>query len=611
MMDSAGSSTPNGAPFRSVEFLPVDLDVRDIGSGTLVMKSRFPLAQHEQVLPRVLADQAIKLSARPFIMQRQGVDREWVTQTFSETKRRSDAVAQWLLDQNIPHDRSILILSGNSIAHANLTFGAFTAGVPICPVSVNYGMAKSDFGRLTHVVNLVKPAVVFVEDATHFVKALSSVDFSNAIIVTASSNVVDSRTVSWNEVLATPVTEAVAARLNLIKPDHVAAYMLTSGSTGRPKAVIQTHAMKAANMAQAIQTLGKAAGWDDVILDWLPWSHVSGASGLMMTLYSGGVFRIDDGKPMPGAFEESLRNLREISPRYYVNVPIGYALLADALEADKHLRESFFRNLNIMLYGGAGLPQAVLDRIQKMAVETTGHRILGTSAYGSTETTSGCLSIYYPTERVGIGLPMPGIEVKLVPDGPRYEVRIRGPIITPGYLNEPEKNRDILDDDGFYKTGDYATFIDPADYTKGLAFAGRLAEEFKLTSGTWVRSGELRAELLKLLAPYVSELVICAEGRPHLTLMLWPNLSALAADKKTESELHEFIIDRLHRHNVSHVGSSSRIKRAMLLTEPPVVEAHEISDKGSVNRSIVLLRRAASLEMLYQNPPPLGVIVAE
>jgi feruloyl-CoA synthase len=611
MTGANNNSKSNGAPFRSVEFLPVDLDVRDVGGGTLVIQSRIPLAQHEQVLPRVLADQAIKLSARPFIMQRQGVDRAWVTQTFSETKRQSDAVAQWLLDQNIPHDRSILILSGNSIAHANLTFGALTAGVPICPVSVNYGMAKADFGRLTHVINLVKPAVVFVEDAAPFIKALTSVDLSDAIIVAASANVVGIHTVSWTEVLATPVTGAVAARLSQLKPDHVAAYMLTSGSTGRPKAVIQTHAMKAANMAQAIQTLGKAAGWDDVILDWLPWSHVSGASGLMMTLYSGGVFRIDDGKPMPGAFEESLRNLREISPRYYVNVPIGYALLADALEADHQLRGSFFRNLNIMLYGGAGLPQNVLDRIQKMAVETTGHRILGTSAYGSTETTSGCLSIYYPTERVGIGLPMPGIEVKLVPDGPRYEVRIRGPIITPGYLNEPEKNKDILDDDGFYKTGDYATFIDPADHTKGLAFAGRLAEEFKLTSGTWVRSGELRAELLKQLAPYVSELVVCAEGQPHLTLMLWPNHAASAADKKVESEIHDFIIDRLQRHNAFHAGSSGRIQRALILAEPPVVEAHEISDKGSVNRSIVLQRRAASLELLYQNPPPPGVIVIE
>ena len=611
MTDAAVNTQSFNALFRSVEFLPVDLDVRDIGNGTLVVKSRIPLQPHEQVLSRVLAEQAVKLSARPFMMQRQGPERAWVTQTFAETRRRSDAVAQWLLDRRIPHDKSILILSGNSIAHANLTFGALTAGVPICPVSVNYGMAKSDFGRLTHVVNLVKPAIVFVEDATHFIKALTSVDFGDAIIVTASSNVAVPRSVSWDEVLATPVTGDVERRLNELKPDHVAAYMLTSGSTGRPKAVIQTHAMKAANMAQAIQTLGKAAGWDDVILDWLPWSHVSGASGLMMTLYSGGVFRIDDGKPMPGSFEESLRNLREISPRYYVNVPVGYALLADALEADERLRESFFRNLNIMLYGGAGLPQNVLDRIQKMAVETTGYRILGTSAYGSTETTSGCLSIYYPTDKVGIGLPMPGIEVKLVPDGPRYEVRIRGPIITPGYLNEPEKNRDILDEAGFYKTGDYATFIDPADHTKGLAFAGRLAEEFKLTSGTWVRSGELRAELLKQLAPYVSELVICGEGRPHLTLMLWPNLSASVADKKSESDICDFILERLRKHNITHVSSSSRIQRALLLAEPPVVEAHEISDKGSVNRSIVLMRRALSLELLYQNPPPTGVIVIE
>lgn len=599
------------APFRPAKFIPVDLDVRDAGDGTLVLKSRIPLAPHEQILPRVLADQAAKLGERAFIMQRQGPDRAWVTQSFAETKQRSDAVAQWLLDRNIPQDRSVLILSGNSIAHANCKFGALTAGVPMCPVSINYGLAKANFGRLTHVVNLVRPAVVFVEDATQFVTALKNVDFGDAIIVTATPEIVGSQAVAWSDVLATPATDAVASRIAQLKPDQVAAYMLTSGSTGRPKAVIQTHAMKAANISQAIQTMGKAAGWDDLILDWLPWSHVSGASGLLMTLYAGGVFRIDDGKPIPGAFEESLRNLREVSPRYYVNVPIGYAFLADALEADAQLRKTFFRNLHIMLYGGAGLPQQVLDRIQNMAVETMGHRILGISAYGSTETTSGCLSIYYPTEKVGIGLPMPGIEVKLVPHGPRYEVRIRGPIITPGYLNEPEKSRDILDSDGFYKTGDYATFIDPDDYTKGLAFAGRLAEEFKLTSGTWVRSGELRAELLQRLAPFVSELVVCAENRAFVTLMLWLNHATVTAEKKQKSDLEAFVIERLRQHNAAPGGSSTRIQRALFLEEPPVIEAHEISDKGSVNRSIVLQRRAAKLELLYQNPPPPSVLVID
>jgi feruloyl-CoA synthase len=599
------------APFRPANFMPVDIDMRDVGDGTLILKSRLPLIPHEQVLPRIVDAQAKALNDRIFIEQRQGPDRAWVSQTFAQTKQRSDAVAQWLINRNIPADRSVLFLSGNSIAHANMKFGALAAGLPLCPVSINYGLAKSEFGRLTHVVNLVKPAVVFAENAAPFLNALKNVDFGDAVIVTTTPELVGDRAVAWSDILATPVTDAVTKRIAQLKPDSIAAYMLTSGSTGRPKAVIQTHAMKAANIAQATQTMGNVAGWDGVILDWLPWSHVSGASGLMMSLVCGGTFRIDDGKPLPGLFDESLRNLREVSLRYYVNMPIGYAILADALEADEELQKRFFKDMTIMLYGGAGLPQPVLDRIQAMAVKHTGHRILGISAYGSTETTSGCLSIYYPTEKVGIGLPMPGIEVKLVPHGPRYEVRIRGPIITPGYLNEPQKNKEILDEDGFYKTGDYATFIDPDDISQGLAFAGRLAEEFKLTSGTWVRSGELRAELVKTLAPYVSECVVCAEGRSHLTLMVWLNRGLMANEHKNDADMRNFIKERLQAHNTAHPGMSTRIQRALILEEPPQVEAHEMSDKGSVNRNIVLQRRAGSLEKLYQNPPPADVIVID
>ncbi|MBL8642338.1 MAG: AMP-binding protein [Rhodospirillaceae bacterium] len=609
MTAAANLEKVRNAPFRPADFMPVDLDVRDVGGGTLVVKSRIPLAEHERVLPRIVTAQAKALGDKAFLMQRLGPERAWVMQTYAETKQRTDAVAQWLLNRNIGADRSILILSGNSIAHANISYGGFAAGVPICPVSVNYGLAKADFGRLTHVVKLVKPAVIFAENAAPFLAALQNVDFGDAVIVTATPELLGAKAVGWADVLATPVTSAVEQRIAALKPDSIAAYMLTSGSTGRPKAVVQTHLMKAANICQAIQTMGKVAGWEGMILDWLPWSHVSGASGLMMSLVAGGTFRIDDGKPLPGMFDESLRNLREVSLRYYVNMPIGYAILVDALEADEALRKTFFKDLTIMLYGGAGLPQPILDRLQVMAVAETGHRILGISAYGSTETTSGCLSIHYPTEKVGIGLPMPGIEVKLVPHGPRYEVRIRGPLITPGYLHEPEKNREILDEDGFYKTGDYATFIEDGDLTKGLAFAGRLAEEFKLTSGTWVRSGELRMDLIKALAPYVSELVVCAEGRAHLTAMLWLNKAAIAADKKSEADINAFIQERLAAHNKAHPGLSSRIHRALILQEPPAVEAHEISDKGSVNRNMVLQRRADQLEKLYQNPPPADVIV--
>jgi feruloyl-CoA synthase len=590
------------APYRPVEFLPVDLDVTTAPDGAILVRSRFELMPHEQVLPRVLAAQAKGKSDAPYLRQRHGANRAWATLTFCAFKAQSDSVAQWLLSQNLSPGASALILSGNSLAHAVFKFGAFSAGVPVCPISVNYGMAKADFGRLRHVVNLIKPAIIFVEDAAPFAKALSEVDFGDAIFVSATPQLITQRCIAWADILAITPGPQVAARIDALKPDDIAAFMLTSGSTGRPKAVIQTHAMFAANTFQAIQTMGKAAGWDGPMLDWLPWNHVSGATAPFLALAMGGTLHIDEGRPMPGLFEESLQNLREVGGSYYVNVPLGYAMLADALAADEDLRQKFFGPLRIMLYGGAGLPQPLLDRIQDMAIATVGHKIMGCSAYGATETTSGFMAVHFLTDKVGIGLPMPGVELKLVPDGQRYEVRVRGPITTPGYLNEPEKSRTMFDEDGFYALGDYASLIDPDNISRGLAFAGRLAEEFKLASGTWVRAGQLKADLLRILSPYVADLVICGDGGMELGIMVWPSSQAVEQMTANLDVLRDHLKSALREHNAVHSGQSTRIARAMILTEPPVVEAHEISDKGTINRMAVIERRAQSVADLFAEP---------
>ncbi len=375
------------------------------------------------------------------------------------------------------------------------------SGVPVCPVSANYSLMPGDFGRLRHVVQLVKPAVVFAEQTGLFNRALETVDFGDAIVVTADPSALARPAVAYADVLATTVTPAVEQAIAAIDPDAHSLYMLTSGSTSMPKAVVQTQRMVTANVAQARQVLAQTAGWTETMLDWLPWSHVSGACNQFATLCSGGRFYIDAGRPMPGLFEESLRNIKEIPPSFHINVPFGYAMLADALEQDAELRTQFFRNLRLALYGGAGLPQALYERFQRLAVETIGERIFFTTGYGATETTSGCMSIYFPTEEVGIGLPMPGMTLKLVPNGPRYEVRVRGQIVTPGYLSNPEVNRGIFDEEGFYRTGDTAQLHDPADIQKGLRFAGRLAEDFKLSTGSWVAAGKLRAEFLEAFSP--------------------------------------------------------------------------------------------------------------
>ena len=588
-------------PFRQTDFLPVDLEVERRSDGAIVMRSRIPLRDFEPCLPRVLAAQAERLGDKAYLVQRRGPQRAWTPHSYAQTKRDTDAIAQWLLDRRIPRDRPILLLSGNSIAHALVKLGGMAAGVPACPVSSNYGLMDSNFARLRHVVQLTRPGVVFVEQARPFARALEQVDFGDATILTATPEDAPRGAVSLADVLATPVTNAVAQRIATLRGDDHAAYMLTSGSTGPPKAVVQTFANIAANIAQALQTIGSAAGWHGTTLDWLPWNHVSGAFGKMNTLVAGGTLYIDEGKPIPGPlWQESLRNLREVAGRYYVNVPLGYQLLVEALEADEDLRRTFFRDLSVLLYGGAGLPQPIYERLQRLAVATIGKRIMLISAYGSTETTSGCLAIHFETDKVGLGVPMPGIRVKLVPVDERYEVRIAGPVVTPCYLRDPQRTAESRDEEGYYRMGDLAVFHDPQRPEQGLAFAGRLAEEFKLGSGTWVCGGQLRAELLRRLAPLVDELVLCGEGHTSVGVLAWPNRAAL--ESAGISGLQTAIRERLAAHNAANPGASTAVRRVLLLQEPPNAGAHELSDKGTVNRSAVLLRRAADVERLYAQP---------
>jgi len=553
------------------------------------------------------AVQAARLGDKPYLVQRQGPQRAWTPHSYTQTKRDTDAIAQWLLNRGIARDRPILLLSGNSIAHALVKFGGIAIGVPACPVSANYGLMDSNFTRLRHVVQLTRPGVIFVENAKPFARALEQVDFGDAIVLTATPEDAPVGAASLQDVLATPVTSAVADRIAALRGEDHAAYMLTSGSTGPPKAVVQTYANIAANIAQALQTIGAAAGWAGTTMDWLPWNHVSGAFGKMLTLVAGGTLYIDDGKPVPGPmWQESLRNLREVPGSYYVNVPLGYQLLVEALEADEDLRRTFFRDLRVLLYGGAGLPQPIYERLQSLAVATIGKRLMLISAYGSTETTSGCLAIHFETDKVGLGVPMPGVSVKLVPVDTRYEVRIAGPVVTPCYLRDPQRTAESRDEEGFYRMGDLAVFHDPERPEQGLAFAGRLAEEFKLGSGTWVSGGQLRAELLRQLAPLVDELVLCGEGYTSIAVLAWPNRASL--ESAGAAGLRGRIRERLAAHNAANPGASTSVRRLLLLQEPPNAGAHELSDKGTVNRSAVLKRRAADLERLYAEPCGVDVL---
>lgn len=584
------------APLREARLLPVDVEVERRADGVVLMRSRIPLRAYDANLPAHFARTAAAKGDKPAMAKRAPGGGDWMVVSYAEMKRRMDAAAQWLLD-HAPKGRSLLIMADNGPNFTVMTFAGWAAGMPVCPVSATYAALGGDYGRLKHVVAKAKPAVIYAESA-RALNAFREIDVGDAIIITAAPDAEGAT--ALDALLATPATEAVAASIAARKPNDVAAYMATSGSTGLPKLVTITFDNLAANSAQCQQTIGESAGWHDVMLDWLPWHHAAGAFVMRTTLLEGGTVYVDDGKPAPGLFDQSIRNLREISVGYYNNVPLGYSMLVDALEADPVLRKTFFARMRLLLYGGAGLSQPVYDRLQAAAVAETGHRIMLTSGYGLTETVSAFMVIHFESDKVGLGLPTPGAEIKLVPSGDRYELRVRGPNVTSGYLDEPGKNAEAFDEEGYFRTGDLAVFHDARDPTKGLAFAGRAAEEFKLSSGAWVYGGALREALMRALSALVADIVLCDENKPYLTAMTWPKPDTTPAA----------IAAALAQFNTTQHGGS-RIHRVLLLTSPPDPNAHEMSDKGTVNRRAVIDRRRAEVERLYSETPDADILIIE
>lgn len=612
-MDMQAIEQSTARPYRDAGFMPVDLHIERRSCGTLIMQSRVELPQDDWNFPRAFAAVASRKPEQAAIAKRSAGQGEWQFHSFGELKAASDAVTQWLL--GISQSGPVMLMGSNTFAMAAFMNGAMAAGRPFAPVSAHYAMLGGDLGRLRHVISKVKPTVLFVEDTTATGEAIASLELDGVVIVTATPQALSLASTDLAEVLATkPVDVDVA--IERLGPDDVAQYMMTSGSTGLSKLVALTFRNLAANNAAGAVAIGEFGDLSDTVLNWMPWNHVAGASALRNALVSGATFYIDDGKPMPRLFDISIRNLREIPVRRYLNVPAGYAMLADVLEQDEELQKVFFSELKLMLYGGASLSQAVQDRIQAMAIRNTGHRIMITSAYGATETTAGVTATYFYTERVGLGIPLAGTTLKLVPYGERFEVRVKGASVMNGYLDDTEKTLAAFDEEGFYCMGDLAVLNDPERPEEGLAFAGRIAEEFKLATGAWVQGGALREELLMALSPMVAELVLCDDDRPHLAMMFWPSpdgvKSALGMsfeEALTSGALHQEIGRRLAEHNAANRGASTRILRAKMLTTPPNPNAHEISDKASINRRAVIDNRRDVVEALFADTPDASVIV--
>ena len=607
------------AAFREAGLMPVDVDVRHEADGSVVMRSRVPLADHDWNLPRAFARVAEREGTAVALARRDPAqDGVWATLDYAQLKDRMDAVTQWLLDHPQHTSGPLMMMGANSPAMAAVLFGALAAGVPTAPVSAHYALLGGDLGRLNHVIQRLKPSILLVEDARMVAQAIDALDLGDALVITATPEALTRPAVPLAEVMATRPGPAVAASINGLKPDQTAQFMMTSGSTGLPKVVPLSLRAVAANTAQSAQVIGEGYAWSGQMLGWMPWNHVAGAAVLRAVLLAGGAFYIDDGRPMPGLFDASIRNLRELPVRYYVNVPTGYAMLADALEADAELRRTFFSDLRVMVFGGAALSQSVSDRIQAMAVQETGQRILLTSAYGATETTAGFMVVHQYTDRLGLGLPLPGVEVKLVPhDADRFEVRVRGPNVMAGYHDDAERTAEAFDADGYYRMGDLATVIDIDDPAQGVFFAGRLADQFKLSTGSWVFGAQMREAALQALAPLAAEVVLCDDNRPWLGVLAWPSAAGIksaldmeVAEALTSGALAQAARERLAAHNALAHGASDRIARLAFLTTPPDPNAHEVSDKATINRRAVIDNRKAQVDALYAEPPGPGVVVA-
>ena len=610
-------------PFRKVNWLPRDIAVERRPDGVIVMKSRFPLNDYLPHIPAALARWAVERPDHTWLAQRRGPNRDWHRVSYSEAKRTVDALTQAILDMKLPEGAPVAILSGNSIEHALMTQAAMQARHPAAPVSPAYSLMSQDHAKLKYLFGLIKPKLVVVQDGSTFAKALGALDLTGITVIHVDGPAEGIPSLAYADLAATKVTDAVAESIAKITPDTIGKLLFTSGSTGMPKAVINTQRMMCANAAMMMQVRPRDPnGPLPVFLDWMPWNHTMGGNALFNpALIEGGTLYIDDGRPVPGQFEETLRNLREISPTYYANAPVGYAVLAAAMEKDDALCRSFFRNLGIMGYGGARLPDDLYDRMQALAIRATGERIVFYTGWGSTETAPTSTGTYWNTERVGlIGLPFPGVELKLVPAGAKYELRLRGINVTPGYYNQPELTAKVFDEEGFYCIGDAGVFVDPDDPSQGLIFAGRVVEDFKLFTGTFVQVGPLRTDAIAAASPVVHDALVAGQDRAYIGLLVWPNLHACRqlignADASFEDVVkHPAVIDcvrkGLEAHNAAAGGASSlRIGRVMLMTEPPSIDGNELTDKGYINQRAGLDRRAALVERLYADPPADDVIV--
>jgi feruloyl-CoA synthase len=609
------------APLRPVTLGPQDVIVERRADGSMLLRSPQKLGPYPDKVTERLVHWAKVAPDRVLFAQRDATG-AWRKITYAQALQQARAIGQALLERNLSAERPIAILSGNDIEHALLGLGALYAGIPYAPISPAYSLVSSDLARLRSILDLITPGLVFAADGNAFARALQNVVPADVdVVVTRHPS---GRATLFEDLKATP-TAAIDAAHDAVGPDTIAKFLFTSGSTGVPKCVINTQRMWCANQVMLRQSLAFMAEEPPVIVDWAPWHHTAGGNhDVGLVLFNGGTFYLDDGKPMPGAIEETVRNLREIAPTWYFNVPKGFEALLPYLRDDAALREKFFSQVKMLWFAGAALAQHVFDEVQALAVQACGERILFSTGFGSTETAPFALARTWPTvNATNMGLPGAGLELKLVPNEGKLEARVRGPNITPGYWRQPDYTAAAFDEEGFYKLGDCFKFADPNDPKHGLLFDGRIAENFKLATGTWVHVGPLRAQFVDAFAPYVRDVVIAGEGCDDVAALVFPNIDAcrdlcgdLAARAAPEAvvgdarvqEHFTMLLEKMARRST---GSSTKICRALLMAEPPSLDKAEMTDKGSINQRAVLKNRAALVEEIYAAASPRVIRIKE
>jgi feruloyl-CoA synthase len=609
-------------PFADIRFAAPRVDVTTLPDGGMILRSPQRLEPYCRNLGDMLEHWGAETPDAIFLAERAAEG--WRRISYDETLRAVRAIAQALLDRKLSVERPVVVLSDNSIDHALVAFAAMHVGIPVAPISPAYSLMSKDFGKLRYALELIGPGLIFVADATPFGSALKTVDLKGAELVTSSPAPEGISATPLRDLLNTRTTAAVDSARERVGPDTIAKILLSSGSTDMPKGVITTQRMLCSNQQAIYQLWPFLSEKPPVLVDWLPWNHTFGGSFcLNLVLRHGGTMYIDDGKPAPQLMAKTLANLREISPTVYFNVPRGYDMLLPHLEKDEALRATFFRHLDMLFYAAAALPPALWGRLEDVAIKARGVRVPMIAAWGATETAPGATIVHFPIERAGyIGLPIPGCEIKLVPNSGRLEIRAHGSNITPGYWKRPDLTEKAFDEEGFFKTGDAGRFAEPDKPEMGLEFDGRLSEDFKLTSGTWVNVGSVRVRAISAGSPVIQDAVVTGHNQDEIGLLVFPNpdgCRSLCADIPADAPLASLIGDPRVRARIEDAlrklaedssGGSTLPKRVLILEEPPSIDANEITDKGYINQRAVLTCRAALVERLHAPVPDPEVIVA-